>query len=81
MRLRILENGFRLLQKAILSILGAVSGGKVPGPILVLSYRRELCGKYLAACFQEGMRKATGWSLGEVELFAAFVSRLNECRY
>jgi hypothetical protein len=81
MRLRILENGFRLLQKAILSILGAVSGGKVPGPILVLSYRRELCGKYLAACFQEGMRKATEWSLGEVELFAAFVSRLNECRY
>jgi hypothetical protein len=81
MRLRILESGFRLLQKAILSILGAVSGGKVPGPILVLSYRRELCGKYLAACFQEGMRKTTEWSLGEVELFAAFVSRLNECRY
>jgi hypothetical protein len=81
MRLRILEKGFRPLQKAILGILGAISGGKVPGPILVLSYRRELCGKYLAACYQEGMRKASEWSLGEVELFAAFVSKLNECRY
>ena len=81
MRLRILEKGFRPLQKAILIIVRAIAGGKVPGPMLVLSYRRELCGKYLAACYQEGMRKATEWSLGELELFAAFVSRLNECRY
>jgi hypothetical protein len=66
---------------AILRVVRAISGGKVPGPILVLSYRRESCGKYLAACYQEGMRKATEWSLGEVELFAAFVSRLNECKY
>ena len=81
MRLRILENGFRPLQKAMLSMVRVISGGKVPGPILVLSYRRELCGKYLAACYQEGMRKATEWSLGEVELFAAFVSKLNQCKY
>ncbi len=81
MRLRILENGFRPLQKAILIMVRAISGGKVPGPILVLSYRRELCGKYLAACYQQGMRKATEWSLGEVELFAAFVSKLNQCKY
>ena len=81
MRLRILENGYRPLQKVILNIVRAISGGKVPGPILVLSYRRELCGKYLAACYQEGMRKASEWSLGEVELFAAFVSKLNECKY
>ena len=81
MRLKILEEGFRPLQKAILSFLKAISGGKVPGPILVLSYRRDLCGKYLSACYQEGMRKATEWTLGEVELFAAFVSKLNECKY
>jgi hypothetical protein len=80
-RLRILEKGFRPLQKVILSMVRAISGGKVPGPILALSYRRELCGKYLAACYQEGMRKVTEWSLGEVELFAAFVSKLNECKY
>jgi hypothetical protein len=80
-RLRILENGYRPLQKVILNIIRAISGGKVPGPILVLSYRRKLCGKYLAACYQEGMRKATEWSLGEVELFAVFISKLNECKY
>ncbi len=81
MRLRVFENGFKPLQKVILSVIRAISRGKVPGPILVLSYRRELCGKYLAACYQEGMRQATKWSLGEVELFAAFVSKLNQCKY
>lgn len=81
MRPQILENGYRPLQKIILSGLGAMTGGQVPGPILVLSYRRELCGKHLAGCYQEGMRQATEWSRGEVELFAAFVSKLNECRY
>jgi hypothetical protein len=81
MRLHILENGHRPLQKVILSLMKATFTGHVPGPILVMSYRRELFGKYLARCFQEGMRGATEWSVGEVELFAAFVSRLNECKY
>jgi uncharacterized peroxidase-related enzyme len=81
MRLQILENGHRPFQKAILSFIRTVSGGHVPGPILVMSYRRELFGKYMAASFQEGMRGAKEWSVGEVELFAAFVSHLNECKY
>ncbi len=81
MRLKVLETGLRPIQKVILAIFKVFSGGLVPGPLLALSYRRELCGKYLAACFQEGMREATEWSVWEVELFAAFVSKLNECRY
>jgi hypothetical protein len=81
MRLQILENGHRPFQKMILSVIRAISGGHAPGPILVMSYRRELFGKYMAACFQEGMRGAKEWSVGEVELFAAFVSQLNECKY
>ncbi len=81
MRLQILENGHRPLQKIILGFIRRSAKGQVPGPILVMSYRRELFGKYIAQCFHEGMREATEWSVGEVELFAAFVSRLNECRY
>jgi hypothetical protein len=81
MRLQVLENGHRLFQKAILSVIRIASGGHVPGPVLVLSYRRELFGKHFAACLQEGMRGASEWTVGEVELFAAFISRLNECKY
>jgi hypothetical protein len=81
MRLKVLEHGHRPFQKIILNLIRAISDGHVPGPILTMSYRRELFGRYLAACFQEGMRGASEWSVGEVELFAAFVSRLNECKY
>lgn len=81
MRLTRLETGLRPVQKIILRIFKIITGGLVPGPLLVLSYRRELCGKYLAACFQEGMREATEWSVEEVEIFAAFVSKLNSCQY
>lgn len=81
MRLEILEQGHSPLQKILLSLFRAASGGDAPGPVLVMSYRRELFGKYLAECFQDGMRHATAWTKGEVELFAAFVSRINECKY
>ena len=81
MRLKILENGHRPMQRAILNFIQFMSADFVPGPILVMSYRRELFGQYLAQCFQEAMRGAKAWSVGEVEIFAAFVSKLNECRY
>jgi hypothetical protein len=81
MRLQVLDNGFRPLQKVLLTIVSATSEGHIPGPIAVMSYHRDLFGKYLAPCFQEAMRKATEWSVAEVELFAAFVSRLNKCNF
>jgi hypothetical protein len=81
MRLPIVEKGLRPLQKAILGMMKLMTGGLVPGPMVVLSYRRELCGQYLAACYQEGMRAATEWTVEEVETMAAFVSKLNACRY
>jgi len=81
MRLQVLEHGHRPLQKMILRLFRMILRGPVPGPVLLLSYRRELLGKYLAPCFHEALRGATEWTVSEVELFAAFVSRLNECRY
>lgn len=80
MRLKILEQGHRPLQKLALKLIKATMGC-IPGPILVMSYRRELFGKYFNACIQEGMREASAWRKGEVELFAAFTSKVNECRY
>ena len=81
MRLRILENGLRPLQKIALGFLRLLLQGEVPGPVVVVSYRRELFGKHIAPCYQQALRGATQWDVGEVELFAAFVSRLNQCDY
>lgn len=81
MRLQILETGHRPMQRLILGFMQFMSAGYVPGQILVMSYRRELFGQYLAQCLQEAMREAKAWSVGEVEIFAAFVSKLNQSRY
>jgi len=81
MRLKILDRGHRPLQKVFLTLIRSMAGGEVPGPVATLSYRPELFGKGVTECLEEAMRKATQWSKGEVELFAAFVSRLNQCAY
>jgi hypothetical protein len=81
MRLSLLAGGHRPLQKALLAVAALAAGGQALGPMRVLSYRRELFGAAFAACVQEALRGGQAWSLGEVELFAAFVSRLNECKY
>ena len=80
MRLRILETGHRPLQKILLRLIKLYSRD-LPGPVLTLSYKRKLFGQPFAACLQEGMRGAKEWSIGEIELFAAFVSKLNACQY
>lgn len=80
MRLKQLEESHGLWQKFRFMMIRAAVGS-VPGPFLALSYRRDFCGKYLARCYQQGLRQAREWSVDEIELFAAFVSSLNRCRF
>jgi hypothetical protein len=80
MRLQVLEQGHSPLQKIQLGLLRLVVG-TVPPPILLMSYRRDHFGKWMASCFHESMRGATEWRASETELFAAFVSKLNRCVY
>ena len=80
MRLNILEHNHRPLQKIGLKVIDKLMGG-VPGPIAVFSYRRELFGKPFSDCIHTGMRKASAWNKSELELFAAFTSKLNACNY
>ena len=47
----------------------------------VLSYRPELFGTPFSICLQDVMRGPSDWSVGERELFAAFVSRKNQCPF
>jgi len=81
LRLDILNNGHSTIQKLALKLIAATSEGQTPGPILTMSYRRNYFGKHLADSFHESMRGGTEWNIGETELFAAFVSKLNQCDY
>lgn len=53
----------------------------VPGIVLTLFYRKEFFGKRYNAWIQDALRGPSAWSVGERELIASFVSRLNECQY
>jgi hypothetical protein len=47
--------------------------------VRTMRYRPELFGRPFSAALQQAMRGPSDWSPGERELFAAFVSRQNQC--
>ncbi len=47
----------------------------------LLSYRPELFGQPFSAHLEAVLRGPSDWNVGERELFAAFVSRTNQCKY
>ena len=55
--------------------------GYVSDISLALRYRPELFGHPASAYFQEVMKGPSEWSEAERELFAAFVSKLNQCPF
>lgn len=80
MRLKILKHGHRFLQKVQMFFISRMMG-YTPGPIAVLSYRRNFFGKYYNPWLDKALRGAKHWSVGEIELFGAFVSKQNQCQY
>jgi hypothetical protein len=80
MRLASLEQPINLRQKVRFA-MARVFARRMPGPILAFSYGRNACGRHLGGCTQEALRGAREWSVWEIELFAAFVSSLNHCRF
>lgn len=58
-----------------------IATGHAPGVVRTLLYRKDFFGKGHSALTQQVMRGPSPWSVGERELFAAFVSRLNQCLF
>ncbi|MEN0050199.1 MAG: hypothetical protein AAF806_24250 [Bacteroidota bacterium] len=79
MRLPILYEGLSPLQKVQTFFIHKVLGF-LPGPILILSYRKRFLGKHFARLIHQVLRKAKHWSVAELELFGAFVSAKNACQ-
>jgi hypothetical protein len=53
----------------------------VPDVVKVLKYRPEFFGGLMSPVFQEVMRGPSPWPIGERELMAAYVSRINACQF
>ena len=55
--------------------------GVYPGPPLAMSYRPDLFHRAFVGYTMRGASGYGGWTKGEAELFASFVSNLNECHF
>jgi hypothetical protein len=78
MRLKKVHRGHRLRDKVMFRLMRAVMG-HAPGVVRTLRYRKDFFGHPFSELTQQVMRGPSPWSVGEREMFAAFVSRLNQC--
>ena len=81
MRLQAVERGHRLPQKLIMGIIRLTSGRRVVDIVRTIFYRPEFFGRPISAWTEAVMRGPSPWNVWERELFAAFVSNLNQCRF
>ena len=81
MRLKVVERGERLSDRLLYAVIRVVSGFRAPDVVRTLRYRRAFFGAPHSAHTQAVMRGPSAWTVGERELFAAFVSRLNQCLF
>jgi hypothetical protein len=80
-RLAKLDSGHTLKTKALFAMIRVVSRHRVPDVVKLLKYRPEFFGGKMSPLFQEVMRGPSKWTVGDRELFAAFVSKVNECEF
>jgi uncharacterized peroxidase-related enzyme len=81
MRLAILEHGHSRRNRLALRVMRAVAGAESDDVIKTSLYRPAFFGRPWIRLLRSVMRGPSEWSAGERELFGAFTSRLNTCRY
>lgn len=81
MRVPAIEKGRGVGNKVLYAIIGAVSGHRAPDVVRTLRFEPQLFGTPMNVVFQTVMRGPSEWSVGERELFAAWVSKNNECEF
>ena len=81
MRLKNIESGQKFSKKLVLALIGLKLGERAPDVLRTIWYRPEFFGAPYGRYLNAVMRGPSEWSVGERELFAASVSRLNECAF
>jgi len=80
-RLRSLEDGHVPAEAVLLDDVRARRGTEPPDVLKTLHYRPELFGRPYSDTLDLAMNGPSDWSVGERELFAAFVSSLSQCPF
>ena len=81
MRLQILEDGHDPQEAVVLDAIRTQRGAEPPDVLKTLHYRSELFGRPFSDTLDLAMNGPSDWSVGERELFAAFVSSVSQCPF
>ena len=81
MKLEKVATGQALKGKLTLAAIRVASGNRPPDVLRVVLYRPEFFGRSFHRCVQRLLRGASEFTVGERELFAAIVSRRNNCTF
>ena len=81
MRLECLQSGHDPREAAALGAIREARGMEPPDVLKTLHYRPEIFGRPFSATLDLAMRGPSDWSPGVRELFAGFVSSLNQCPF
>ncbi|MGH7727251.1 MAG: carboxymuconolactone decarboxylase family protein [Vulcanimicrobiaceae bacterium] len=81
MRLAILDRGHTFGTKALFAFIRFATRQPTPEVLKLFSYRPDFFGRPMKNVTHEAMRGPSAWSIGDRELMAAFVSRVNACEY
>jgi uncharacterized peroxidase-related enzyme len=77
MRLEILNSGYRPGTKLLFAVIRLFSGQPVPDAAKLVFYRPDFYGTRAKKFTHEAMRGPSAWSVGDRELMAAYVSKVN----
>jgi len=77
MRLDVLNHGYRPGTKLLFALIRLFSGHPVPDAAKVVFYRPDFYGNRAKEFTHEAMRGPSAWSVGDRELMAAYVSKVN----
>jgi uncharacterized peroxidase-related enzyme len=81
MRLAILDSGHAFWTRTLFAFIRVVSRQPLPEVLKLIKYRPDFFGKQMATVTHNAMRGSSIWSIGDRELMAAFISKINECEY
>jgi uncharacterized peroxidase-related enzyme len=81
MRLNILNSGYNFGTKMLFAIIRVFSGYPLPDAARIIFYRPGFYGSPMKEFTHAAMRGPSEWSVGDREIMAAYVSKLNESKF
>jgi len=81
MRLEVLHRGYAPGTKLLFALIRLFSGQPLPDAAKLVFYRPDFYGARAKDFTHEAMRGPSAWSVGDRELMAAYVSRVNESAF